>query len=38
MTRIVVSHAPERFPEASLWLALDGAGGHRWLDPSSLAP
>jgi ATP-binding cassette subfamily B protein RaxB len=38
MTRIVVSHAPERFPEANLWLALDGAGGHRWLDPSSLAP
>ena len=38
MTRIVVSHAPERFPEATLWLALDASGGHRWLDPTSLAP
>ena len=38
MTRIVVSHAPERFPEANLWLALDASGGHRWLDPTSLAP
>ncbi|MGB0318411.1 MAG: ATP-binding cassette domain-containing protein, partial [Pseudomonadales bacterium] len=36
--RIVVSHAPERFPEATLWLALDASGGHRWLDPTSLAP
>ena len=38
MSRIVVSHAPERFPEATLWLALDASGGHRWLDPTSLAP
>lgn len=38
MSRIVVSHAPERFPEATLWLALDASGGHSWLDPTSLAP
>ena len=35
---LVVSHALERFPEATLWLALDASGGHSWLDPTSLAP
>ena len=38
MTRIVVTHAPERFPQATLCLALDGAGGFHRVDPPRPAP